>query len=63
MFPLFEASIAPVRGRRFRPSETDASDHASAARDRLAENVDVVAVAIAQLKLGYVQRQVLRLTL
>jgi hypothetical protein len=51
-------STVPVRWRRFRLAETDASDHASAACYRLLEDVGVHAVVVAALKFRDVQRHV-----
>jgi len=41
----------------------DASDHASAACYRRAENVDIVAIVVAELKLRHVQGQVMAPTM
>jgi hypothetical protein len=48
----------PVRWRRFRLAETDASDHASAACYRLLKHVGIVAVVVPVLKLGSVERHI-----
>src|SRR5579864_5947307 len=53
-----EVPIAPARWPRLSLAETDASDLASAACYRGPENIGVVAVAISELKLRDVQRQI-----
>src|ERR1700675_3417112 len=50
---------APVRSHRFRLAETHASDLVSAACYRGTKNIGVVAVVVAELELGNIQRHVL----
>ena len=59
--PKMATPIALVqsRWRRFRLTETDASDHASAACDRRRKHIGIVAVVIPELKFSDVQRQIL----